>query len=414
MGWSTSEKDVKLMRILMPLHGFVRWNGGLDLARLMTAAIERASDREAVLCFAIPKPSRPRQLLLGGLRRLRALTAGAADIRAGGDDSVLLRSAREISRDHHVFECSDNGSGVLSAAHASKADVIFPTMLSLGKQGPPKVGYLFDFQHRYLPDLFPKRVRRNRDRQFNRVADDSTGLVVNSRFVARDVERFLGYPRARILAMPFSPYTLPWWFDLDPAEVQLRYGLHARYLLVCNHFWKHKDHATALRAFSLLRTFPENGDLQLVMTGDPIDHRDPGHYDGLHSLTSELGITNATHFLGLIPKRDQLALLRGSTALLQPTRFEGGPGGGSVYEAIGLGIPSVVSDIPVNLEIDQGDVRFFHAGDPDDLAAKAADVLSRPTPKPIQESLLAKGDANLARLGNVICDYLVNLPAGNA
>lgn len=400
------------MIVLLPMHGFARWNGGLDLVRLMVAAIERAPDREVELSFAIPRPSRPHRLLFAGLRRWRAFAAGATPTRSGGDDSTLLRSAREIGGHHRLIDCHDNSRGVLEASRLSKADVIFPTMFPLGRQGPPRVGYMFDFQHRYLPEFFPKRICKNRDLQFKRIADDSTGLVVNSQSVARDVEKFLGYPGDRILVMPFSPYALPWWFDLDPGKVQPRYGLHGRYLLACNHFWKHKDHATALRAFSLLHALPENSDLQLVLTGDPIDHRDPRHYGKLQSLTSELGITADTHFLGLIPKREQLALLRGSAALLQPTRFEGGPGGGSVYEAIGLGVPSVVSDIPVNLEIDQGDVRFFRAGDAGDLAAKATALLSNPKPRPSRESLLAKGDANLARLGNAICDYLVSLSRG--
>lgn len=398
------------MRILVPLHGFVRWNGGLDLVRLMTAAIERVPDNEAELCFAIPRPSRSHQLLLAGLRRWRAFLAGAASTSSGGDASALSRSAQTISSGHRAIDCRADRRGILEAARLSKADVIFPTMLPLGRHGPSRVGYMFDFQHRYLPELFPERIRRNRDRQFKRIADDSSGLVVNARSVARDVENFLGYPQARILAMPFSPYALPWWFDLDPGDAQSRYGIRGRYLLICNHFWKHKDHTTALRAFSLLRTFPGSSELQLVMTGDPIDHRDPGHYGRLQALTSELGIANSTHFLGLIPKRDQLALLRGSSTLLQPTRFEGGPGGGSVYEAIGLGVPSVVSNISVNLEIDQGDVRFFHAGDAEDLAAKTAEVLANPRPRADRELLLAQGDVNLTRLGHTICDYLVNLP----
>lgn len=81
----------------------------------------------------------------------------------------------------------------------------------------------------------------------------------------------------------------------------------------------------------------------------------------------ELGIDQKVRILGLIPKVDQIALMRGSLALIQPTLFEGGPGGGAVYDAVGLGVPCIVSDIDVNREIDEDAVCFFKTGDADDL-----------------------------------------------
>lgn len=83
-----------------------------------------------------------------------------------------------------------------------------------------------------------------------------------------------------------------------------------------------------------------------------------------------------------------------------------------MYEAVGLGVPAVVSDIPINLEIDQGEVCFFRKGDAEHLAESVAELLSSPRPRPTREELLAKGDANLQRLGNVICRYLTGLHAG--
>jgi hypothetical protein len=59
---------------------------------------------------------------------------------------------------------------------------------------------------------------------------------------------------------------------------------------------------------------------------------------------------------GVIPKRHQVELVKGATALIQPTLFEGGPGGLSVplHDTLVLD-----SDIPVNREIRSDDVLFF-------------------------------------------------------
>jgi glycosyltransferase involved in cell wall biosynthesis len=122
---------------------------------------------------------------------------------------------------------------------------------------------------------------------------------------------------------------------------------------------------------------PEFSELSLVLTGDPVDHRNPSHYAQLLALSKSLGISGRTHFLGLIPKADQLSLLSGARLLVQPTLYEGGPGGGAVYEAMGNGIPAVVSDISINREIGHDAIVFFAAGQAEDLKSKIILALSQ-------------------------------------
>jgi glycosyltransferase involved in cell wall biosynthesis len=399
------------LNVLFPLHGFTSWNGGLDFVRLLKSALSLPQFGQSItLHFAMPESTVADRAVHSALRRWRGMLAGGGAGIAPG----LLASAAELVADHHVVHCSDDAAGVLRAARLVKADIVFPTMLPLGRSSQKRIGYLFDFQHRHMPHFFSNRTRRNRDRKFANIAADSDGLVVNSKAVARDVTQLLGVSAEHVLAMPFSPYAMPWSFDVDPEDARSRYRIEDRYLLVCNHFWKHKDHATSLRAFAILRGDQAFADLHLVLTGDPIDHRDPRHYARMKDLCHQLGVAPYTHFLGLIPKRDQLALLRGCAALMQPTLFEGGPGGGAVYDAVGLGVPAVVSDIPINREIDRGEVRFFRAGDPADLAEKTAQALATPTTRPARATLLANGDANLSRLGHAIADFLDRIVPGHS
>jgi glycosyltransferase involved in cell wall biosynthesis len=401
------------MRVLLPLHGFVRWNGGLDLIRLITSALTRpAASGQVELHFAFPEATPMQRVLQTTLRRWRSFRAGNSS--AGGSAAALLESARYLTTGYDVITCPDTSAGILQAASRIDADIVFPSMLPLGKSSQPWIGYLFDFQHRHLPELFSARTRRNRDRHFAKIASTANGIVVNSKHVALDAVRYLGISMDRILVMPFAPYVHPWWLETDPAEAQLRYSIRNPYLLVCNHFWKHKDHATAFRAFALLREKRENKDLRLVLTGDPIDHRDPQHYGRLMDLADSLGIAAHTHFLGLIPKRDQISLLRGSKALWQPTLFEGGPGGGSTYEAIGLGVPVVLSDIAINREIDRAPVIFFRAGNPGDLAEKTIQLLRAEPRNVAPRQLLLDSDASLSRLSVAIVDYLDGFKTRNS
>lgn len=396
--------------LLFPLHGFADWNGGVDLAKVLSTAIRHPDVEHAYdVHYAFPQPSVPQRLFTAGLRYWRLRRARGAGTSPAGSPAALRAAARDIAREHEVIVCAANGRGIAAAASQVQADIVFPTMLPLGSTRIPRVGYLFDFQHRRMPELFSARTRRNRDKRFARLAADANAVVVYAKATARDAVEFLDIAPERIMTLPYAPHAHPWWFEENPNDVRARYGIGAQYLLVSNHFWKHKDHSTALRAFAMLRGEARFPNIQLVLTGDPVDHRDPRHYSNLQDLCGELRIRHAVHFLGLIPKRDQLALLRGCMALLQPTLFEGGPGGGAVFEAIGLGVPAVVSDIPVNLEIDQGEVRFFRTGDPSDLAFRTAEILSAPPRRPSRDQLLDRGDANLGRLGKAIVGYLANV-----
>jgi glycosyltransferase involved in cell wall biosynthesis len=394
------------MRVLLPLHGFIEWNGGIDLVRLMTAALARSAAANRIqLYFALPEPTFSRRVAYTLLRWWRSYRAGIAPSQAGSLD-ILQQTAGDIAAGHSTYVCRDSATGILEAARMLQADIVFPTMMPLGGHLPPRIGYIFDFQHRHLADYFPPRTRRRRDIRFRRIVADADGIVVNSISVKKDLIEFCPIAEQRVLAMPFTPYAQSWWFDSDPADVMKRYGIDAPYLLVCNHFWKHKDHATALRAFAELQDSELDRHLCLVFSGDPIDHRDPGHFARLLVLSRSLGIANRIKFLGLIPKRDQLALLRGCSLLIQPTLFEGGPGGGSVYEAIGMGVPAVVSDIAINREIDTGEINLFHAGNPTDLAEKIFVMLRSTHSRPSPQELLEIGNARLERLGKTITDFL--------
>ena len=92
-------------------------------------------------------------------------------------------------------------------------------------------------------------------------------------------------------------------------------------------------------------------------------------------LLDTLGISERVHFLGHIPKFDQIGLLKGSIALVQPTLFEGGPGGGATYDAVSLGIPVLLSDIEVNQEIMTPEVYHFHQQNAEDLTQLMQKVL---------------------------------------
>src|SRR5262249_8695290 len=121
------------------------------------------------------------------------------------------------------------------------------------------------------------------------------------------------------------------------------------YFICSNQFWAHKNHGIIIDALKIAR---EQGRPHFVVfTGITHDFRDPGYFPKLMERAARLGVDCDFKTLGLIPKEHQIALIRQAKAVIQPTLFEGAPGGGAVYDAIAVGQRIILSDIPINREI---------------------------------------------------------------
>lgn len=111
----------------------------------------------------------------------------------------------------------------------------------------------------------------------------------------------------------------------------------------------------------------ERDKVHVVCTGDLFDYRNPGFYNGFLAHIHLAGVRGQVSHLGLVPKRDQMQLLRASLAYLQPSLFEGWNTG--VEEARLLGKPILLSDIPVQREQSPPHSTFFDPRNADTLAA---------------------------------------------
>jgi len=279
-------------------------------------------------------------------------------------------------------------------------DVMLPALHSLKPGFPcPWVGYAYDFQHKYLPHYFTPDECRSRDEHFAEMLTQCRALIVNSRAAAADIAKFVPQATAQVFALPFAPAPSADWLE-DHPEVLPRYGLAHPFFILSNQFWIHKDHATAFDAFRLVAQ--QDANVRLVCTGSTEDTRNPDHFPGLLARLKSWGLEQRVHILGLIPKRDQIELMKRACAVIQPTLFEGGPGGGAVYDAVSLDVPAIVSDIPVNREADGTAIEFFPVGDAVALAGKMQARLLTPPVQVPRRDLIAVGQRRRAVCGDVI------------
>ena len=242
--------------------------------------------------------------------------------------------------------------------------LIFP-MQTNSKKNILSLGYIYDLQHKDLPYLFEKNEIRRRNNLFRKILADNQKVIVNSKFVKNGLIKNYKVDSEKIIQLPFMPYI----FDniyFSKKNIKKKYDISDDYFLISNNFWKHKNHETAFSAFKIfLQKYPR---FQLICTGNPYDSRFPNYFKNLSKKYSDLIKKNKIKILKLIPRSDQLSLMKDSKAVVQPTFYEGGPGGFSAYEALSIGKKLLLSNIPINKEIKSQNVHFFNVNSPKELA----------------------------------------------
>lgn len=404
----SDNKNRKSMTVGILSHGFVGWGGGIDFIRHMLSFLdeEQKYDPHLKKILILPKENFLEKLKLLTYpvwNLIKKLVIGKGFVwrsRPGFSPQYLERNFANFSETTQIIFTSPNLRSQVNAAIRYDADIVFPCMtIPPDSIQLPWVGYLFDFQHHYFPEFFSKEEIKKRNTIFFEMLNTAKHIVVYGEEVIRDANRFYPGHRAKLHALPFCPCPQLEWL-LNSVDARKKFQIEDPYFLVSNQFWKHKDHVTAFRAFG--EYCQKGGEADLICTGSTEDYRFPGYFPELMSLIHELNLKDRIKILGHISKSDQISLMRNSLAVVQTTLFEGGPGGGCVYDAISLGVPVIASDIPINRELTCGDITFFPSSNYHELAAALLARGISPYIREVDDDLLRKGLERRRLAGRVL------------
>jgi len=283
----------------------------------------------------------------------------------------------------------------LTNAHVS---LLFPCTDSMGTRFRlPWLAWAWDFQHKHYPEFFSKYECRQRDRAFARLATDARLIVTSSNSALADFDRFFPGQHHKLRVLHFRTVPMPVWYEGNVLESWRKFDLPARYLMLPNQFWVHKNHRVVFEAVKLLL---ERGlDINLVCTGGTADYRNPGHFEQLCDYIKTHDLRNRIRILGLIPRYDQIQVMRGATAVVQPSLFEGWST--VVEDARTLGKRQFLSDIQVHREQDPPNAAYFNPANAEALATVVAAAWDTLLPGPC----LSDEQAALAAQNELVTAY---------
>ena len=315
------------------------WTGGIYYVRGLVGAFG-----------LLPEPEQPRLIVVGGdkpaLEELRAATG--------------YGRLERLSRTRIEVRPAVSGLWPFGRGRDEEIDLLLmgspPGLEFRGVQWVP------DFQEHRFPEHFPPQELTARLERNARWFSSHRHVMVSSQDVAQDLARHYGQYANRVHVVRFAAFPPAQGVATNLAGLRDRYGLPERYFLCANQFWRHKNHALVLRA--LAEAGPEVP--PVVFTGLEEDYRDPAHGPSVRRLAAELGVEDRARFLGFIPRTDQLGLMAGAIALIQPSLCEGWST--SNEDAKSLGRHVLASDIAVHREQLVAGADFFGGEDAQALA----------------------------------------------
>jgi glycosyltransferase involved in cell wall biosynthesis len=344
------------MRVGFRLIGGDFWTGGLNYLESLLSVIQvHLGGQLTPVLFAGPHadPASLKRLspLLPEPVRIDRACDGGFRSRAGGALATLL---------------TGHDPAVSRLLKEARIDVFFQHSTWLGYRFPlPTIAWIPDFQHLRRPDMFTPIERAKRSIGYELITRTCSHIMVSSRDAQGDCQRF--YPRTigRVSAVPFVPL-----MDSEPTESMLRetrnrHELPERFLFMPNQLWLHKNHLHVIQAMQLLAV--AGNPPTIIACGNPKDYRRPDHPQQVIQAIEASGLHRHFRFLGLVPRADLACLLRLSSGLLNPSFFEGWST--TVEEAKAIGLPLILSDIPVHREQAAGHpVEFFEPDQPSRIA----------------------------------------------
>lgn len=256
-----------------------------------------------------------------------------------------------IARASKKAICQALNIKLLSLINKYKIDYIFPINSYPYMFLKEKCIYWIpDFQHIHLPEMFSESEIKSRNKLFDYIAEKHKYLVLSSNDAFNDFKQLYPYHVQGVKVLNFESYIEEDIKDINDTyikETLKKYNLPEDFLFLPNQFWKHKNHITAFKAMDYVVN-KKGKNICLVCTGNINDYRNYGHFESLKNYINQHNLENNIKILGFILRKEQLALMIASRAIIQPSLFEGW--GTVVEDAKALDKDIIMSDINVHYE----------------------------------------------------------------
>lgn len=333
------------MRVGIILTGDYGWAGGVYYSLNVIKLLQAISLSRPLKIVVIVNSSTPADLIAGLLHENTEVT--------------FLDRKPLIYKIYHKVR----GTRFIADINALRLDVIYPLIAydpSHARLNCKCIYWLYDFQHKFLPELFSAEEIKKRDHQFAAIALCAREVVFSSYDSLDHYNRF--FPDSKANKHVYNFVSL---LDKNIVLSEIPIKIPDNYFIVCNQFWPHKNHLVVLKA--LKRALDADEKIHVVFTGKFDDGRNKNYVNELRTYIAGQHLEKLVTFTGFISRQHQVNLIVKARAIIQPSFFEGWST--VVEDAKALNKFLVLSDIRVSREQVKNNACFFEPTNDEQLAA---------------------------------------------
>src|SRR5271165_4103410 len=264
--------------------------------------------------------------------------------------------------------------GMLAAARAVKPDVLFvPISQGLPLTKIPIVTTIHDASFLTVPSQMSSRISASMRAYTWMAAKYSDQLITVSNWSKDDIVNLFGVPESKVTVTYLGINREK--FNRDPVpptikdELCRHYGLTRPYLYHHGTIQPRKNLANLIRAHRLMLERHRDLQLDLILAGSKGWLFEPTIEEAKRT-TSDRGRVIIT---GPLPEEELAAFLKDAELAVIPSLYEGfcSP----MVEAMGSGVPTVVSNSSCFPEVSGGVLKYFDPNSVEDMAETVYDVL---------------------------------------
>jgi len=227
------------------------------------------------------------------------------------------------------------------------------------------IGWIPDFQHLHLPEMFSTKEISQRNDNFLNIARYHDLIIVSSHDSLRDFKSFAPTHAHKARVLQFvAQLNEPADDRSGQARFREKYGRYSKFFFLPNQFWKHKNHRIIFEAVKLLKD--RGCEITVLCTGFLGDNRNNKHMSDLMEYIRNNNIEDNIILLGVVERDDLYYLMRNCISVLNPSLFEGWST--TVEESKSMGKNVILSDIPVHREQNPPNSIYFNPHDAEGLA----------------------------------------------
>ena len=257
-----------------------------------------------------------------------------------------------------------------------------------------------DLQHIYLEEFFSKDEIYKRNKLFRNYISNSTITLVSSNSAKKDLSKFTeNFENIRVLKF-VSCHSLMSRI-LSFSEIKQKYDLPNLYFHLPNQFWQHKNHKLVANSVAALNK--RNLRINIICTGNTHDSRNPNFYDEFLDSLKKLKVHDQFRILGVIPYEEMISLMYYSTAVINPSFFEGWST--TVEESKTLNKKILLSRIPVHIEQNPNNGKYFCSSSYLELADEMEKCLKNESHEIIQPEKESLFKNNKTRILNFAINF---------